>query len=105
MKKNDEPKLIKWVGEAGIEEAASEKAELLEAFETAKDVQLDISGVDDIDVSAIQVIIASFLEAEKRGVSFSITGEIPEVIEKFCKSCGVSLSEFNSKKSKEVKNA
>ena len=105
MEKDDGVKIIKWVGAAGIEEAAAEKEELLAAFSEAKEVRLDISEVDDIDVSAIQIIIASFHEAEKRGVPFSITGEIPDVIEKFCKSCGVSLSEFNSKKKKEVKNA
>jgi anti-anti-sigma regulatory factor len=105
LEKNDEPKLIKWTGEAGIEEAAAAREELLDAFNNANEVQLDISSVDDIDVSAIQIIIASFLEADKNGKRFSIIGEIPDVIEKFCKSCGVSLSEFNSKKKKEVKNA
>ena len=99
-------KCVKWNGNAGIEEAASAREELLAAFEEAKEVELDISEVDDIDVSAIQIIIACFKEAKKRNIPFSIAGKIPDAIEEFCRSCGVSLSEFNNvNKMSEVKNA
>ena len=104
-KSNADTKLVKWKGNAGIEEAAQSREELLEAFDSATEVQLDISEVEDIDVSAIQIIIASFKEAKKRNIPFSISGVIPDTIEQFCRSCGVSLSEFNMNKINEVKNA
>jgi len=102
---DNDKKLVKWSGNAGIEEASSAREELLKAFDEGKEVQLDITEVDDIDVSAIQIIIACFKEAAKRGIPFSIAGVIPEAIEEFCRSCGVSLSEFNMNKIGEVKNA
>ena len=93
-------KEIFWKGEAGIEQAESARNELLEAFKSAKEVHLDISEVDDLDISAIQLILSSYKESEKTGIPFSVVGKLPEVIDNFCKQCGIPLSDFNSKAAK-----
>lgn len=90
-------KEIFWKGAVGIEQAQSAKQELLEAFESASEVHLDISEVDDLDVSAIQLILASCKEGTKRGIPFFLTGKIPEVIDSFVKECGISLTDLNAK--------
>ena len=57
---------VTWQGTAGIEQAHELRDELLAAFEKSSDVRLDISKVEDIDITGIQIIIAAQKEAEKQ---------------------------------------
>ena len=50
---------VKWQGTAGIEQAHKLRDEILEAFKKNSKVRLDISEVDDIDITGIQIIIAA----------------------------------------------
>jgi anti-anti-sigma regulatory factor len=71
-----------WKGTAGIEQAILLKKELLDAFKKQRTVSLDISEVEDIDISALQIILAAVKEAEKKSGNFYITGTIPDNIRK-----------------------
>lgn len=87
-------KIIKWQGTAGIEQAHSLANELLEAIKANNDVRLDISEVEDIDITGIQIIVAARKEAEKLKKIFFITGKIPAVIEEFTIASSISLKEY-----------
>ena len=85
---------VKWQGTAGIEQAHKLRDEILEAFKKNSKVRLDISEVDDIDITGIQIIIAARKEAEKTGKSFFIIGKIPKAIEEFITASSITLDEY-----------
>ena len=90
----DEAITIKWTGTAGIEQAKNLQKNLLESFNGAEKVLLDISELEDIDITGIQLVLSAKKEAEKQKKSFYISGKIPEIILDFTAGCGVSLSEY-----------
>lgn len=85
---------VKWQGTAGIEEAHSLKDELLKAFQNSNGILLDISEVEDIDITGIQVIVAARKEAEKQGKQFYITGNVPESISEFISKSSITLNSY-----------
>ena len=85
---------VKWKGTAGIEQAHRLQNELLEAFKKNSEIRLDISGVDDIDITGIQIVVAARKEAEKSEKSFFITGEIPKAIKEFVAASSITLDEY-----------
>lgn len=91
----DEFETVKWNGTAGIEQAHSLRDSLLAAFGKSSEVRLDISGVDDIDITGIQIIIAARKEADKLGKVFCLTGKIPPVIGDFTAASAISLGEYH----------
>lgn len=91
----DEFETVKWNGTAGIEQAHSLRDSLLAAFGKSSEVRLDISGVDDIDITGIQIIIAARKEADKLGKAFHLTGKIPPVIGEFTAASAITLSEYH----------
>ena len=92
---------VKWHGTAGIEQAHSLRDELLTAFKKDK-VLLDISEIEDIDITGIQIIVSAKKEAEKTKKQFFITGTIPDVIAEFISASSISLAEYALPESKEV---
>ncbi len=91
----DEFETVKWQGTAGIEQAHTLRDSLLEAFKKNSEIRLDISGVEDIDITGIQIIIAAKKEADKSKKSFYLTGDIPSVIEEFTKASAITLKEYH----------
>lgn len=86
--------IVKWQGTAGIEQAHKLKDEILESFKKNSEVRLDISEVEDIDITGIQIIIAARCEAEKNGKAFFVTGKIPKSIEEFVTASSITLQEY-----------
>ena len=91
---NDGAITIKWTGTAGIEQAKNLQKNLLESFNGADKVLLDISELEDIDITGIQLVVSARKEAEKQNKSFYISGKITEIILDFTAGCGVALSEY-----------
>lgn len=106
-KKKTTVKKICWKGSAGIEEAKKLKTELLESFKNNSDICLDISKLEDIDITGIQLILAARKEAEKKKMNFTIADSIPESISSFISAVGIPISSFKSQKAnaQEGKNA
>ncbi|MBQ0052692.1 MAG: STAS domain-containing protein [Treponema sp.] len=92
--KKSDTTTIKWQGTAGIEQAHSLQEELLKAFNKSNRVLLDISEVEDIDITGIQLIIAARKEADATEKAFFITGKIPEAISEFTAACSISLTDY-----------
>lgn len=85
---------LKWQGTIGIEQAHAVSKELLAAINKHDDVRLDISEVEDIDITGIQIIVSARKEAEKQKKTFFITGKIPPVIEEFIIASSISLKDY-----------
>lgn len=77
---------IVWEDTISIENAQKKKQELLKAFNSADIILLDISQIEDLDISAVQLIIASQKEAFLRKKEFHIIGDIPtNFVDFFCR--------------------
>ncbi|MBR0033156.1 MAG: STAS domain-containing protein [Treponema sp.] len=86
--------ILKWQGTIGIEQAHSVSKELLEAINNNEDVRLDVSEVEDIDITGIQIIVSARKEAEAQKKKFFITGKIPPAIEEFIVASSISLKDY-----------
>lgn len=96
---------IAWHGSAGIEQAHSLKDELMQAFEQNSKILLDISQIDDIDITGIQLIIAAHKEAEKLGRQFFVIKNIPKQISDFIALTGVIIDNYTIQMPEENANA
>lgn len=85
---------VKWEGTAGIEQAHKLRDELIEAFKKNKKILLDISQVEDIDITGIQIIVAARKEAEKTGKSFFISDKISDSIKEFISASLINLNDY-----------
>lgn len=103
--KKSEIAKIKWHGVAGIEQAHSLRDELIESFKKAPEVRLDISEVEDIDITGIQIVISAKKEADKLGKKFFITGKIPDAIQQFTAASSISLESYVSPEDEVMKDA
>jgi anti-anti-sigma factor len=68
-------------GEMTIYRAMELKDELLPAFTTAQDIEIDLSGVTEIDASGLQLMLAAKLESIARNVRLSFTAHSTAVQE------------------------
>ncbi len=100
-KKSEETTTITWTGTAGIETAKSLQKELQKAINNNSTVYLNISEIDDIDLTGIQLILAAKIEADNQNKTFAITGKIPQAISEFVSSCSVSFEPLLKKQEEE----
>ena len=94
-------KVVKWKGSLGIEQAESLKSELLEAFDKNKNVLLDLSKVEDVDTTTIQLILAAKKEAEKKGINFKVDKNIPNAAVEFLNLLNLSVADTQPEKTTE----
>ena len=87
MEKNKKKSItIDWEDYVSVENAQISNSELQKAFNNYEEILLDISKVEDMDISAVQLIIACQKEANKRKQSFRVTGNIsPSFTDYFCR--------------------
>ncbi|MDY4673471.1 MAG: STAS domain-containing protein [Treponema sp.] len=85
---------VVWSDTVSIENAQKKKQELLKAFNSSEVILLDISKVEDLDISAVQLILASEKEALMRKKKFKLVGEIPQnFVDFFCR-IGIPMDEL-----------
>lgn|GEM_PF-1343500 len=69
--------VVRLEGEIDVTCSAELKRVLIEAISSGKGVQLDLAQASDLDITAVQLLLATRREAEKAGVSFAVAGEVP----------------------------
>ena len=65
------------------------------------EILLDISELEDIDITGIQILLAAKKEAEEKNKIFNIVGNIPEVIKAYSDGFQVSLDSLLKQQEKE----
>jgi anti-anti-sigma regulatory factor len=60
---------------------AEQRQRLLDALETASEVEIDLAHVTEIDTAGIQVMVAAKREAAVRNKPLRFTGHSPEVVD------------------------
>lgn len=93
-KKQKVKNIVKWTGTAGIESAKKLQTELQKAINANQEIFLDLSELEDIDLTGIQLIIAAKKEAEASQKNFLLKGQIPHAIMEYVSGCGISLENF-----------
>lgn len=93
-KKQKVKNIVKWTGTAGIESAKKLQTELQKAINANQEIYLDLSELEDIDLTGIQLIIAAKKEAEASQKNFLLKGQIPHAIMEYVSGCGISLENF-----------
>ena len=107
-KKEKKSNIIKWTETAGIESAEKLKVELQKAIDENPLVLIDLSELEDIDLTGIQLILAAKKEADAQKKIFLLKSDIPPAILEYVCGCGVSFEDLIDKtesKSEESKNA
>lgn len=82
---------VKWSGEVFTDSVLKCRDDLLKAFSEADKISLDLSDCSEIDISAIQLIIAASLEAANTGKKFSIAGSVSPQVKNAFSISGVNL--------------
>ena len=96
-KKSSSNNLVKWTGTAGIESAKNLQKELLKAINSNQTVFLDLSEVEDIDLTGIQLILAAKKEAENQKKEFFIKNSVPQAILEYVSACSIDLQNMFEK--------
>ncbi len=87
---------VKWSGDVLADSALRCKEDLLKAFASSDRVLLDLSACTQIDVAAIQLIVASYFEASKTGKHFSVVEPVPAEIGQALELAGLDLRNLES---------
>ena len=82
---------LTWEDTVSVENAQKKKQELLKAFNSSDRIHLDISQVEDLDISAVQLILASQKEALLRKKEFKIVGEVSSNFSDFFCRIGIPM--------------
>ena len=89
---------VKWSGQILADSAAKCRDELLSAFSSGDRILLDLSECSQIDVPAIQLILASSLEAASTGKKFSIDRSFSPEIQRAFELAGVNIGSLIAEK-------
>jgi anti-anti-sigma factor len=72
--------LIHLEGEITIPFAEELKQTLVQALNEGKDLRIDLEGVTELDITALQLLCVAEREAKKSSLGFSAAGRVPEDI-------------------------
>jgi anti-anti-sigma factor len=85
---NSAPKTLSPSGSLNVDRAASLQTELSSALGEAKHVLVDLSGVDEIDLSALQILYAARRSARAAGKELHLVGSMSSKVVKRLVACG-----------------
>lgn len=77
MREADGWSVLTMSGELTIYAASAASAAMSAALDATRDLQIDLSGVSEFDVSALQLLRACGREATQRGLAFEVVGHPP----------------------------
>lgn len=88
MNDNDSVSRLCPQGVLSIERAAELRKGILEAFESGNQVDIDFSGIDDVDLSCVQVLLGAKREAQRRGLAIRLSGTLSKRVARRLRNCG-----------------
>lgn len=87
---------IRLSGSVDIASAAELKRDLMDALEGDSAIRIDLGGLEDIDVTVIQLLLAAQHQAAAAGREFRIVGPWNPAIESRLQPAGISPSQIFS---------
>jgi anti-anti-sigma regulatory factor len=89
MQAGSSPEILKLHGSLTVVRASSLKTEIAEALSTGENVLLNLSQVEDLDLSCLQVLCAAMLSASKAGKELHFGGSLPSKVSQRLVACGI----------------
>jgi anti-anti-sigma regulatory factor len=71
---------IRLVDEVNIAQARELKNLLLQGLASGRDVRVEVGGVTQLDVTALQLLLAAERNARKSGTGFAVEGKLSEEV-------------------------
>ncbi len=94
---DDDTVVVAFEGSQTIEKAEAVKESLLTAIQSKKiNILLDISKIEKIDSSFLQLIYSASLEADKKNKKISLSGKISESVKEIIKLSGFDINIDNN---------
>jgi anti-anti-sigma factor len=105
LEQGEELSVVRLEGAIDIAAAAELKQRLLEAFASGHEVRVELAGVTDLDVTAVQLLWAARRQAEVAGAGFAFAGKLPEPVTGALVHAGLDqfLTDVNGSQASEVK--
>jgi anti-anti-sigma regulatory factor len=88
MKAGEGPTVINLNSSLTIDKAAALKDELSAALSKGENLLLNLSEVEELDLSCLQVIYAAHAQAKTSGCSLHFSGQAPESVVSRLVACG-----------------
>lgn len=85
------PPVINLQGEVNIRCAAELKDILIQSLALVGPLHVDLSAINEIDITAIQLLWAAEREARKAGEEFLFVGVVPEIVATIVNNAGLRL--------------
>ena len=89
VEQNERGCLLRLEGEATIFMAAELKKALLEAVGSGREVRVNLEGVTEVDLTALQLLWAAEREARAVGGKFSLAGGLPQEVAAALREAGL----------------
>ena len=81
-------------GKCSIDNIQELRSRLLEAFDRADDgLEIDVSGIDELDTAGIQLFVSSIKEAAARKIRVRLKGPLPGTVRNWFRLSGVHYEE------------
>lgn len=87
---------IEWKGFLSVNDAETIKEELLEQLSLSPEITVDISKLEDIDISILQLIFSIEKEAREQNKTIIVKGLISEGVKHCFHVCGFSVNKYQS---------
>jgi anti-anti-sigma factor len=80
LHRNEEQCTVHLEGEIDIAGAAELKKLLLQALASGKQLRIDLEHATELDITALQLLLAAEREAHRSNLGFGLAGRLPEEI-------------------------
>jgi len=81
-------------GECTIAQAGDMKNAFMKALETYEELDLDMSGIKQADLTLLQLVMATHAELAKKGKSLSATAGTPPIVASLAEEAGLTLGSY-----------
>jgi len=90
---NDESGTLSLTDSISIQDSECLRQTILEAFDSTQSVNINVEGLNSIDLSGIQILYSAFETAKNLKKNVSISGDFPDNFKKDIESAG--FNHFN----------
>jgi len=96
LEDNGEGKILRAGNSLTIDNATSFRDILIEAFRSTENLAVDLSLVENVDISCIQLLCASCISFSKAGKAITVTGGLSDSFKKILQSIAIDPSTCDS---------
>lgn len=85
---------LAFTGECTIEHAENMKQGFIEALGKFEELDLDMRAIERVDITFLQLVVATQVELEKNGKSLTATEGTPPIVAEAAEEAGMTLGSY-----------